>query len=89
MKLAVALALVIAFPSIAGAQYAFQLRPSPYRILGGWEQGATMRTQSLDHVTRAVTPVSDSARAGRVGAQRNGRDGDVTGGIEHRPAPHY
>jgi hypothetical protein len=89
MKLAVALALVIAFPSIAAAQSAFQLRPSPYRILSGWEQGATMRTQSLDRVTRTATPVSDSARAGQVAVQRNGRDGDVTGGIDRTPAPHY
>jgi hypothetical protein len=87
MKLAVALALVIAFPTITAAQSAFQLRPSPYRILSGWEQGASMRTQSLDRVTRAATPVSDSVRAGQVTVQRNGRDGDVTGGIYRTSSP--
>lgn len=87
MKLGVALALVIAFPTMASAQYAFQLRPSPYRILSGWEQSAnTFRTQSVERVTRAAAPVSDRARAGQVGVQGNGRDGDVTGGT---PAPRY
>ncbi|MGA7973449.1 MAG: hypothetical protein WCA36_11655 [Pseudolabrys sp.] len=88
MKLGIAFVLVMAFPTMASAQYAFQLRPSPYRILSGWEQSAnTYRTQSIEHVTRTATPVSDRAQAGHVGIQRS--DNDVTGGINHHHAPRY
>jgi len=88
MKLGVAFVLVMAFPAMASAQYAFQLRPSPYRILSGWEQSAnTYRTQSIGHVTRTVTPVSDRTQAGHAGIQRS--DSDVTGGINRHQAPRY
>lgn len=88
MKLGIALVLVMAFPTMASAQYAFQLRPSPYRILSGWERSAaTYRTQSVRHVRRAATPVSDRARVDQVGMQRDGRD--VTGGIDGSKAPNY
>ncbi len=83
MKLGVALVLVMAFPTAAAAQYGFQLRPSPYRILSGWEQSATTRGQSVERGARAVTPVSDRTQ---VGIRPNGRDGDVTGST---PAPRY
>ena len=87
MKLGVALVLVTAFPTMASAQYALQLRPSPYRILSGWEQSAnTYRTQSIGHVTRTVTPVSDHTRAGQAGIRR-GAD-DATGSIYRTPATH-
>jgi hypothetical protein len=87
MKLGVALVLVMACPTLASAQYAFQLRPSPYRILSGWEQSAnTYRTQSIGHVTRTVTPVSDHTRAGQAGIQRD--SGDATGSIYRAPATH-
>ena len=90
MKIGIALALVIACPTVAAAQYAFQLRPSPYRVLSGWEQSAnTFRTQSVEHVTRAATAASARARAGQAGIRQNGRDSDVTGGIYGRQAPHY
>ena len=83
MKLGIALTLVMAFPTMAAAQSTFQLRPSPYRILGGWEQSAnTYRTQSVEHVTRAATPVSDRAQAGQAGIRPNGRDRDVTGSTQ-------
>jgi hypothetical protein len=86
MKLGVVLALVIAFPTAAAAQYGFQLRPSPYRVLSGWEQNANTRGQSIERVTRAVAPVSDRTRAGEVGGRPNGRAGDVTGST---PTPRY
>jgi hypothetical protein len=81
MRLAIALTLVIAFPTMAAAQYVFQLRPSPYRILSGWEQSANSRGQSIERVTRAVTPVIDRTQAG---VRPNSRDGGVTGST---PAP--
>jgi len=88
MRLAVALALVIAFPTIAAAQYALQLRPSPYRVLRGWEQSTnTYRTQSVERVTQGATPVSDRAWTAPVGVQGNRRNGKVTGGIYRAPAP--
>lgn len=87
MKLGVALVLVMACPTLASAQYALQLRPSPYRILSGWEQSAnTYRTQSIGHVTRAVTPVSDRAQAGQTSTQHGGAD--TTGGVSRAPATH-
>ncbi len=83
MKLGIALTLVIAFPTFAAAQSAFQLRPSPYRILSGWEQSAnTYRTQSIERVTPAATPVSDRAQAGQAGIRPNGRERDVTGSTQ-------
>lgn len=85
MRLAIALTLVIAFPTMAAAQYVFQLRPSPYRILGGWEQGATVRGQAAARDTRAVMPVSDREESGRDGIRSNGRNSDVTGSTR---APH-
>jgi hypothetical protein len=85
MKLGIALALVIACPSMAAAQYAFQLRPSPYRVLSGWEQSTNARSQ-VQRVTRAVTPVSDHTQAGM---RQTGRDSDVTGAVYGTPAPHY
>mgnify|MGYP001553909898 CR=1 FL=1 len=89
MKIGVALALVIAFPTVAAAQYAFQLRPSPYRILSGWEQGVTARGQTVQPVTRAVTAVNDHAQAGRIDARQAVGDSDVTGGINSTQAPRY
>lgn len=89
MKIGIALTLVIAFPSVAAAQYGFQLRPSPYRILSGREQSANTRGPSIEHVTRAATPVSDHRPAGRAGISHNGRDSDVAGGIGRTQAPHY
>jgi len=80
MKFGIALVLVIAFPAVASAQYGLQLRPSPYRILSGWEQSAsTYRTQSVEGVARAATPVSDRALNGQAGMPRKGRNSDVTG----------
>jgi hypothetical protein len=84
MKLAIALTLVIAFPTVASAQYGLQLRPSPYRIMSGWEQSANTRDQSVERVTRAVTPVSERTQDGQAGVPRKGRDSDVTG---NAPAP--
>jgi hypothetical protein len=84
MKLGVALALVIAFPTVAAAQYGFQLRPSPYLILSGSEQSANTRGPSIERVTPAVTPVSERARADDV--RPTGRESDVTGST---PAPRY
>jgi hypothetical protein len=87
MKLGVALVLAMAFPTMASAQYALQLRPSPYRILGGWEQSAnTYRTQSVGHATRTVTPVSDHAQAGQAGVRHD--DDDATGSAYHTQATH-
>lgn len=87
MKIGIVLMLVIACPTMAAAQYAFQLRPSPYRILSGWQQSAnTYRTQSVEHVTRTATPVSDRAPANRAGLRHDGHDSDVTGGAQ---AQHY
>ena len=87
MKLGVALVLVMACPTLASAQYALQLRPSPYRILGGWEQSAnTYRTQSIGHVTRTITPVSDRAQAGQASIQHGAAD--MTGSVYHAPATH-
>ncbi len=88
MKIGIALALVIACPTVAAAQYAFQLRPSPYRVLSGWQQSTNARSQ-IQRVTRAVTPVSDHTQAGQAGIRQSGRDSDVTGGIYGRQAPHY
>ncbi len=86
MRMGVALALVLACPSMAAAQYAFQLRPSPYLILGGWEQSANtgdqVMSQAANHVTRAATPVSD--RAGSVGIRQIGSR--VTGDANHGPS---
>jgi hypothetical protein len=88
MKLGVALVLVMAFPTMASAQYAFQLRPSPYRILSGWEQSTnSYSTQSVDHITRTATPVSDRPQAGHVGIRRS--DSDVTGAVKRNQAPRY
>lgn len=80
MKFGIALALVIAFPAVASAQYGLQLRPSPYRIMSGSEQSAnTFRTQSVERVTRAATPVSERTQAGRAGVQHKGGNSEVTG----------
>ena len=88
MKLGIALTLVMAFPTVAAAQYGFQLRPSPYRILSGWEQSLNAHGRTVQRVTRAATPVSDHTQAGRIGIQHNVRDG---GGLDgaYGPAPHY
>jgi len=83
MKIGIALALVFACPTVAAAQYGFQLRPSPYRILSGWEQSVSARSQAV-HVTRAATPVSDRMSAGQAGVRHNVRDGGAYG-----QAPHY
>ena len=89
MKVGVALALVIAFPTVAAAQYAFQLRPSPYRILSGWQQSANTRGQGMQRMTRAATPVSERTQAGQAGIEQTGRDNDVTGAVYGTQAPHY
>ncbi len=90
MKIGIALTLVIACPSVAAAQYGFQLRPSPYRILSGWEQSANIaRHQMVEHVTRDFAPVRAHSRTGRVGMQRNGRESDMTGGVHRSQTPHY
>ena len=89
MKIGIALALVIACPTVAAAQYGFQLRPSPYRILSGWEQSVSTRSQTAQRVTRAVTPVSDHTQAGQVGIQHNVRGSGGIDGAYGTQAPHY
>ncbi len=84
MRMGIALALVLACPTLAAAQYGFQLRPSPYRILSGWEQSANT---GGGHATRAATPVSDRTEAGHVGMRQND-DSDVTGSVYRTQATH-
>ncbi len=88
MKLGIALTLVIAFPSVAAAQYGFQLRPSPYRILSGWDQSISVRSHTVQRVTRAATPVSDRLPAGQAGIRHDVRDGAGRDGA-YGQAPHY
>jgi len=85
MKLAVALTLVIAFPAVAAAQYGLQLRPSPYRVMSGWEQSAnTFRTQSVEGAARAVAPARNRPSAGQARGHLKGINSDITGST---PAP--
>lgn len=86
MKIGIVLMLVVACPSMASAQYAFQLRPSPYRILSGLELSANTRGQHGEHMTRAVTPVSDRSQPNQSGARH---DGDMSGGINGSSTQHY
>ncbi len=79
MKFGVALVLVIAFPTVAAAQYGFQLRPSPYRVLSGWERDANTRGPATGRSARAATPVSERKPNGRDGIRPDVRNSDVTG----------
>ncbi|HZD91502.1 MAG TPA: hypothetical protein VE224_15480 [Pseudolabrys sp.] len=89
MKMAIALMLVTASPSVAAAQYLFQLRPSPYRILSGWEQSAnTYRTQSIDTFTRAAAPVNVQRRIGMDKGPHDGHGAGTGGSAIHVQARH-
>ncbi len=88
MKIGIALTLVIACPSVAAAQYGFQLRPSPYRILSGWEQSANIaRSQTIGHASRAATS-ADRTQTDQAGILHNGRDGDLTGSVYRTQSTH-
>lgn len=89
MKIAIALAMVIGCPSVAAAQYLFQLRPSPYRILSGWQQSAnTYRTQSVDAVVHTTTAVSARQRSGVSDDSGHAHGDAVNGNADHGPAAH-
>lgn len=88
MKIGIALTLLIACPSMAAAQYGFQLRPSPYRILSGWEQSANSNGQTVGSVARAAAPVSDRGQAGQIDLRRDRRAGDATGGAYRTQSTH-
>ncbi len=92
MRIGIALTLVIACPTAAMAQYALQLRPSPYRILSGWEQKVNAPAQAapMPKFAGPAVAASNRAPAVREAVQRSGGKDPVNGtGIYSGQAPHY